>query len=124
LPGLPPPRNRFVAVLAIGAIVLLAVGGAVGYFIGSSAVGHATLRVNVENRLATTQTVQVSVNTRLMGSLSIPAGQTMSLDIPVAYGTANGAIFDIEATTTTGGRDSSSVFVNTSGIFVVNLRIS
>ncbi len=122
-PGPPPPKNRLFALLAIGAIVLLAVGGVIGYLIGSSAVGHATLRVNVENRLATNQEVQVTVNTRLMGTLSIPAGQTMFLDISVAYATANGATFDIEATTTTGGRDSSSVFVNTSGIFVVSLRI-
>lgn len=122
-PGSPPTKNRLFALLAIGAVVLLAVGGIVGYLIGSSAVGHATLRVNVENRLPTNQTVQVTVNTRLIGTLSIPTGQTMSLDIPVAYATANGAAFDIEATSTTGARDSSTVVVNTPGIFVVNLRI-
>jgi len=117
----PPPRNRLVSLLIVGAIVLLAVGGVVGYLIGSSAVGHATLRVNVDNRLATTQTAQVTVNSRVMGTLVVPAGQTMSLDVAVAFATANGAIFDIEAIST-GGQDASSVFVNTPGIFVVGLR--
>jgi len=117
-----PPRNRLVALLAVGAIFLLAVGGVVGYLIGNSAVGHATLRVNVENRLATTQTAQVTVNSRVMGTLVVPAGQTMPLDVAVAFATANGAIFEIEAIST-GGQDASSVFVNTPGIFVVGLRI-
>src|SRR5712692_1966275 len=46
----PAPRSRLVPLLAIGAVILLAVGGVVGYLIGNSAVAQATLRVNVENR--------------------------------------------------------------------------
>ena len=119
----PAPRSRFVPLLAIGAVILLAVGGVIGYLIGSAAVAQATLRVNVENRFGSTLTVPVTVNGRLATTLTIPSGQTMSVDVPVAYATANGAAFDVEATSTLGPRDSSSVFVNTPGIYVVSLRL-
>ncbi len=117
------PRSRLIPLLAVGAIVLLAVGGVIGYVIGSAAVGHATLRVTVENRLTTTVTAQVIVNSRVAATLTIPSGQTMSVDVPVAFATANGAAFDVEATTSLGPRDSASVFVNTPGIYIVSLRL-
>jgi flagellar basal body-associated protein FliL len=119
----PDSRNRLLSILAIVAAILLAVGGVVGYLIGSAAVGHATLRVNVENRLASNVTAQVTVNSRLVATLTIPSGQTMSVDVAVAFATANGALFDVEATTAAGMRDSSTPFVNTPGIYVVSLRI-
>ncbi len=126
VPASPPSgrRNRLVPLLAIGAVVLLVVGGVIGYLIGSSAVGHATLRVNVENRLVSNATALVTVNGRVAATLTIPSGQTMSVDLPVAFATANGAVFDVEATTSTGPRDSASVLVNTPGIYVVSLRLA
>ncbi len=120
----PAPRNRFLPFLAIGAVVLLAVGGVVGYLIGNAAVGQATLRLNVENRFASTLTVQVTVNNRLITTLTIPSGQTMSIDVPVAYATANGAFFEVAATSTAGPRDSSSPFVSTPGIYIVTLTLA
>lgn len=122
-PAFPVPRSRFGLLLAIGVLVLVAVAGVGGYLVGASGVGHATLRVQVANHAGSNVTAQVTVNGVLAGTLSIPSGQTATLDVPVAYATANGASFDVEATTTQGPRDSSSVFVNTPGIFVVTLAL-
>ncbi len=116
--------SRFGLLLIVGVLVLVAVAGVGGYLIGASQVGHATLRVQVANNGATNLTAQVSVNGALAGSVPVPSGQTATLDVPVAYATANGANFDVEARATTGGpRDSTSVFVNTSGIYVVSLAL-
>ena len=127
-PPPPPPvspsaRSRLPSILAVGAVLLLVIGSVLGYLIGSAAVGHATLRVDVENRLGTNQTVSLTVNGRLAATLTIPSGQTRSFDVPVAYAAANGALFEIEAISTLGPRDSSTVFVNTPGIYVVSLRL-
>jgi hypothetical protein len=129
-PNLPPPapataypRSRFGLFLALGALVLIAFAGVGGYLIGASGIGHATLRVQVTNNMNSNATVQVTVNGVLAGTLSVPSGQTASMDVPVAYATANGAAFDVEASMTAGPRDSTTVFVNTPGIFVVSLRL-
>ena len=125
----PPPhvssyaRNRLPSILAVGAVILLVIGSVLGYLIGSAAVGYATLRVDVENRLATNQTVQWTVNGRLAGTLTIPSGQTRSFDVPVAFATANGSLFEVEAISTLGPRDASTVFVNTPGTYLVSLRL-
>jgi len=74
----------------------------------------------VKNRFASTHAVQVTVNGRLAGTLTIPTGQTMSVSVPVSYATANGAFFEIVVTSTLGPRDSDSVFVNTPGTYVVS----
>lgn len=119
----PAPRNRLPMLLGIGAVVLLVIGGVAGYLIGSAGLGQATFRVDVENRLASTLTVQVTVNGRLAGTLAIPTGQTMSVSVPVSYATANGASFEIVATSTLGPQDSSTVIVNTPGTYVVSLSL-
>ena len=117
------PRSRFGLLLALGALVLVAVAGVGGFVLGASGIGHATLRIQVTNHSGSNLAAQVMVNGALAGTLSIPAGQTASLDVPVAYATANGAAFDVEASAPTGPRDSTSVFVNTPGIFVVTLGL-
>jgi hypothetical protein len=122
-PGAPYGRSRFGLFLALGVLVAIALAGVGGYLLGASGLGHATLRVQVTNHAGSNQTVQVTVNGALAGTLSVPSGQTASLDVPVAYATANGATFDVEASTTAGPRDSNSVFVNTPGIFVVSLAL-
>jgi len=119
----PAPRNRFLQLLAVGALILLVLGGVAGYLIGSAAVGRATLRADVENRLGVTHTVQVTANGRFAATLTIPSGQTMSVDIPMAFATANPALFEVEAISTLGPRDSSTVLVSTPGIYVVSLRL-
>jgi len=122
-PAFGGPRSRFGLILALGALALIIASGVGGYLIGASGIGHATLRAQVTNSMNENQTVQVTVNGALAGTLTVPHGQTVSLDVPVAYATANGAAFDVEATTTQGPRDSTTVLVNTPGIFVVSLRL-
>jgi len=122
-PGFGLPRSRLGLLLALGALVLLVVAGVGGYLVGASQVGHATLRAQVTNNMGSNETVQVTVNGALVGTLSIPAGQTSSVDVPVAYATANGASFVVTASTAAGPHDSSTVFVNTAGTFVVDLRL-
>ncbi len=121
--GMPQPRSRFGLLLAIGVLALVAAAGLGGFVIGSSGIGHATLRIQVTNHAGSNVTAQVTVNGALAATATIAPGQTASMDVPVSYATANGATFDVEATTTQGPRDSSSVFVNTPGIFVVNLQL-
>lgn len=122
-PPVPYPRPRFGLFFLIGILVLLLAAGVGGYLIGASAVAHATLRVQVTNNMAQNATVSVTVNNALAGTLTVPAGQTGTLDVPVAYATANGAAFDVAASVAAGPHDSSTVFVNTPGIFVVDLRL-
>lgn len=117
------PHSRFGMLLALGLLIAVVLAGVGGYLLGASQVGHATLRVQVTNHAGSNVTAQVTVNGALAGTVTVPSGQTASLDVPVAYATANGASFDVEATTTAGPRDSSSVFVNTSGIYVVSLQL-
>jgi hypothetical protein len=121
----PPPnsRRRLPLLLAVGAVVLLALGGVVGYLVGSAPVGHATLRVSIENRFASTVTAQLTVNARVVATLVIPSSQTMSVDVPVVFGNENGAFFNVEASAAPAGRDSSSVLVNSPGIYIVSLRL-
>lgn len=109
--------------LVLGALILIIGAGVGGYLIGASQVGHATLRVQVTNNMNSNQTVQVTVNGALVDTHAIPAGETYSVDVPVAYATANGASFVVAARTTAGPRDSSTVFVNTAGTFVVDLSL-
>lgn len=117
------PRSRFGMLLALGVLTAVVIAGVGGYLLGASQVGHATLRVQVTNHAGSNVTAQVTVNGALAGTLTVVSGQTASLDVPVAYATANGATFDVEATTTAGPRDSSSLFVNTAGIYVVSLQL-
>ncbi len=117
------PRFRFGLFLTLGVLVVIALAGVGGYLLGASGIGHATLRIQVMNNLNSDATVQVTVNGALAGTLSVLSGQTATLDVPVAYATSNGAAFDVEARTTAGPRDSSTIFVNTPGIFVVSLRL-
>lgn len=120
---MPYPRSRFGLLMALGALVLVVAAGVGGYLVGSSGIGHATLRVQVTNNMNENATAQVTVNGALAGTLTIPSGQTSALDVPVAYATANGAAFDVVASTTAGPHDSSTVFVNQPGTFVVSLRL-
>lgn len=115
------PRSRLGLLLGLGVLIAIVVAGVGGYLLGASQVGHATLRIQVTNHAGSNVTAQVTVNGVLAGSLAVPSLQTATLDVPVAYATANGATFDVEAATTAGPRDSSSVFVNTAGIFIVSL---
>lgn len=104
-------------------LVGLALAGVGGYLLGASQVGHATLRVQVTNNLSTNQTVQIAVNGALFGTISVAAGQTGTMDVPVAYATANGASFVVDATTVAGPHDENTVFVNQPAIFAVPLRL-
>lgn len=109
--------------MALGALVLVAGAGVGGYLVGASSVGHATLRVQVTNNLGSNQTVQVTVNGALAGTTAVAAGQMGSVDVPVAYATANGGAFQVTASTAAGPHDSTTVLVNTPGTFVVSLQI-
>ena len=120
---MPSPRSRFGLFLALGALVLVAGAGVGGYLVGVSGIGHATLRVQVTNNLNSNVTASVTVNGVLQTSLSIPAGQTSTVDVPVAYATANGAAFQVGASVAAGPHDSNTVFVNQPGTFVVDLRL-
>lgn len=122
-PAVPYARSRFGLLLALGALVLVAAAGVGGYLVGASSVGHATLRVQVSNHTNANLSAQITVNGVLAGSLTVPSDQTASLDVPVSYATANGAMFELEASTAAGPRDGNSVFVNTPGIFVVALQL-
>ncbi len=117
------PRSRLGLLLGLGALVLVVGAGVGGYLVGASQVGHATLSVQVTNNMNANQTVQVTVNGALAGTLTIPAGQTGTLSVPVAYATANGASFTVVASIATGPHDSYSVFVNQPSTFVVNLAL-
>ncbi len=117
------PRSRLGLLAGIGVLVAVVIAGVGGYLLGASQVGHATLRIQLTNHAGSDVTAQVTVNGALQGTLTVPSGGTATLDVSVAYATANGANFEIEATTTAGPRDSSTVFVNTAGIFVVNLQL-
>lgn len=120
----PSPRSRFGPFFLLGILILLVAAGVAGYLIGASAVAHATLRVQVTNNLPTNATVQVTVNGALVATLTVPAGQTSTVDVPVTYAVANGAMFEVVASTAGGPRDNASVLVNTPGIYVVNLTIA
>ncbi len=122
-PATPYPRSRFGLLLILGLLIAVVIAAVGGYLLGASGVGHATLRVQVTNGTNENQTVQVTVNGALAGTLTVPHGQTVSLDVPVAYATANGASFAVVASTTQGPRDSTTIFVNTPGIFVVDLQL-
>lgn len=122
-PPFPQPRSRLALLLGLGALVLVVGAGVGGYLIGASAVGHATLRVQVANNMSGNETVQITVNGVLVGDLPIAAGQTGSLDVPVSYATANGAAFQVDAVTAAGPHDSTTVLVNSPGTFIVSLRL-
>lgn len=109
--------------IAVGVLILVVGAGVGGYLVGASAVGRATLRAQVTNNMGENQTVQVTVNSVLAATLSIPAGQTSSVDVPVSYATANGASFVVTAIIAAGPHDSSTVFVNSPGTFIVDLRL-
>ena len=119
----PPLRSRLGMLLAIAALIVI-VGAAVGgYLVGASQVGHATLEVQVTNTLGENTTVQVTVNGALAGTAAISAGQMGTVNVPVAYATANGASFQIQAVSSAGPHASTTVFVNTPNTFVVPLRL-
>jgi|GEM_PF-6194812 len=127
-PPYPPPtppayRPRLPLLLLIGAVVLMAIAGVAGYLIGSAGLQSATLRVNMENRFISELTVQVSINAHVRQTVGIPVGQTVTVDLGVTYGTADGAYFEVRATSTQGPSDSDRILVNSPGIYVVNLRL-
>ncbi len=127
-PAAPPPmypmqRSRLPLFLAIGAVVLLVIGGVAGYLLGSAGLGQATLLINVTNNTPSTVSAQVLVNGQLVTTLSIPSGQTMSASRTVTFGTANGAYFNVAAIVSPGPRDSSSILVNAAGTYVVPLTL-
>ena len=117
------PRQRFLLLLVLGAIVLLTLGGVVGYLIGSAAIGQATLHVSVENRLTSDLSVNLLVNGQLRQTVTIPAGQIVSQDFRVSFATSNGAFFEVKAVSTAGPQDSDTVFVNAPGMYSVSLRL-
>ncbi len=109
--------------LALGALIVIVAAGVGGYLVGASQVGHATLDVQVTNAMGSNTTVQVTVNGALAGTVPIAAGQMATVSVPVAYATVNGAAFQIEAVSSAGPHDSTTVFVNTPNTFVVSLRL-
>ncbi len=126
----PPPgpapgqlRSRFGFLLALGILVLLLVAGVGGYLLGASQVGHATLHIQVSDNMNANVSAQVTVNGALVSTLSIAAGATASVDVPVAYATVNGAAFQVTASIPNGPHDSSTVFVNAPSTFVVDLGL-
>lgn len=102
--------------------------GIVGYFVGrlqgqAEVVQQATLRIQVENRLSTDQAFQILVNGKLKQTLTVPTGQTASVDVPVSFATGDGAVFDVEARAATGQRDADSVLITGPGTYIVSLRL-
>ena len=117
------PRQRFLLLLILGAIVLLALGGVVGYLVGSAGIGQATLHVSVENRLPSDLTVNLLVNGQLWQTVTIPAGQIVSQDFRGSFATSNGAFFEVKAVSTLGLQDSDTMFVNAPGTYSVSLKL-
>lgn len=117
-----PPAKPLRLLFALVAIGLLAIGGVVGYLVGSSGLQQAVLRVNVENRLGTDLTAQIGANGKVRETVTIPAGQTVSVDLPVAFAASNGAHFEVSATAQP-FTDGDTVFVNSPGIYVVSLAL-
>ena len=123
-PSTPPGnRSRFFRLLVLGAVALLAIGGIVGYLVGIAGIQQATLHVNVENRFGSDLTAQIIVNGRVRQTVVIPAGQIVSVDERVTFGGSDGAFFEIQAISTGSLRDADSVLVNSSGTYVVSLRL-
>ena len=117
------PRKRFFLLLVLGAIVVLAIGGIVGFFIGSAGIGQAMLHVSVENRLTSDLTVNLLVNGQPWQTVTIPAGQIVSQDFRGSFATSNGAFFEVKAVSTAGPQDSDTVFVNAPGTYSVSLKL-
>ena len=117
------PRQRFLLLLILGAIVLLALGGVVGYLVGSAGIGQATLHVSVENRLPSDLTVNLLVNGQPWQTVTIPAGQIVSQDFRGSFATSNGAFFEVKAISTLGLQDSDTMFVNAPGTYSVSLKL-
>ncbi len=111
--------NRWIVVLIVAA---LAGAGGAGYFFGRAGIQQATLRVNVENRSTSDLSVQILVNGKLRETLTIPAGQTISMDEAITFAGPDGAFFEVQAVAT-GLLDADSVFVSSPGTYVINLRL-
>lgn len=105
------------------AVVLLSVGAAIGYVIGSSGIQQATVRVNVENRLVMDLSVQILVNGKVRTTIEIPSGQTATVVLSVRFAVPDGGLFEVEAIATTGPRDGDTIFVSSPGTYVVSLRL-
>jgi len=122
-PSPPPPQPlRLPRRAIVVAVVLLVVGGIIGYLLGSAGLLQATLRVDVENRSASDLTAQISVNGRARQTLAIPTGQTVSADFRVTFSTAEGAFFEVRATAGA-QQDVDTVFVDRPATFVVSLAL-
>lgn len=120
----PPPRRYPVPIfLAVGAIALILISGVGGYLLGSAGLAQATFRIDVTNNFGSSLTVSVTVNTKLISTMTLASGQTASVDASVTYATANGAYFELRAAAAQGPRDSTSVFVNSPGIYPVSLTL-
>mgnify|MGYP001601538817 CR=1 FL=1 len=120
-PAPPASRPRLPRLLLLGAVVLMAIAGVAGYLIGSAGLQSATLRVNMENRFIPDLTVQIAINGHVRQTVWLPVGQTVTVDLGVTYATADGAYFEVRATSTQGPSDSDRILVNSPGIYVVNL---
>ncbi len=118
---------RWRSLVLILVLAMISVG-IVGYFVGrlqgqAEVVQQATLRIQVENRLSTDQAFQILVNGKLKQTLTVPTGQTASVDVPVSFATGDGAVFDVEARAATGQRDADSVLITGPGTYIVSLRL-
>ncbi len=116
---------RSLALIGLLAVVTVGVSG---YYVGrlqgrNEAVQEATLRVQVQSGFATDQTFQILVNNKAKQSLTVPAGQTLSVDIAVSFAPGDGANFNVEALAATGQHDGRSVLVNAPGVYVVSLSV-
>ncbi len=108
-------------------LVLAAVCGGVGYLFGwiqgQANLQQATLRISVENRMSTNQTVTLLINGKVRQPLTIPHGQTVSLDQQVTLASPDGAWFEVTASNTSGPSNSAMVFASGPGTYPVSLRL-
>lgn len=123
----PAPRMSRLLLLVLIALVLAAVSGGVGYLLGwiggQAGVEHATLRISVENRLSTDQTVTLLINGKVRQSLTIPHGQTTTVDQDITFAGPDGAWFEVRLTNPSGPTDWGMVYVASPGTYLVSLRL-
>jgi hypothetical protein len=82
-----------------------------------------TLVVTVENHSSADETVQLVVNGAGVATLTVPAGTTQQVSVPVLLASPFGSTVTVDAITSRGQRAQQSVFLGARGTAPVALRV-
>ncbi len=82
-----------------------------------------TVLVSVENRSAANESVQLLLNGAPSATLTVPAGSTQQVSLPVRLSSAFGHTVAVEVVTSGGRRARQDIFVGAGGTVSVALRI-